>query len=109
MSQRRGASSVTSTRAQAGAPARTFPPSTCPGRSDVARAPFREEYVQGVKARILARLAAARGAVVPHDVLALAAYGDRGPDDAAGVIRQLVYRLRKRLPPGSLTTVWGRG
>jgi DNA-binding response OmpR family regulator len=76
----------------------------------VARAPFlKEEYVQGVKARILARLAAARGAVVPHDVLALAAYGDRGPDDAAGVIRQLVYRLRKRLPPGSLTTVWGRG
>lgn len=62
-----------------------------------------------MKARILARLAAARGAVVPHDVLALAAYGDRGPDDAAAVIRQLVYRLRKRLPPGSLTTVWGRG
>lgn len=62
-----------------------------------------------MKARILARLAAARGAVVPHDVLALAAYGDRGPDDAAGVIRQLICRLRKRLPPGSLTTVWGRG
>lgn len=31
------------------------------------------------------------------------------PDDAAGVIRQLICRLRKRLPPGSLTTVWGRG
>jgi DNA-binding winged helix-turn-helix (wHTH) protein len=25
------------------------------------------------------------------------------------VIRQLICRLRKRLPPGSLTTVWGRG
>jgi len=62
--------------------------------------------------KVLKRLALARGAVVTHEALAFAAYGDDpngGPGFAEDVLRGLICKLRKRLPPGVLTNVWGVG
>ena len=61
--------------------------------------------------RVLARLKAEPGAVLPHEALYRAMWLD-GPRPANQneVLRQIVSRVRRRLPPGhALYAVWGKG
>lgn len=66
-------------------------------------------HTAGARLRLLTRLAVAKGRIVPHGTLALAVYGDAGPDDAEGVLRVMLCKLRKTLPEGAIRTHRGVG
>lgn len=59
--------------------------------------------------RLLTRLAAGKGATVPHDVLMLAVWDDAPPESAEITLRVMIHRLRKQLGPGSITNDHGLG
>ncbi len=62
--------------------------------------------------RILQRLMASPGLLVTHQALEFAVYGgqiDGGPDAAKSSIRVMICHLRRSLPPGTITNVFGLG
>lgn len=69
-------------------------------------------YATGMQARLLERLVRAEGAIVPYESMIAAAYGlsgDREPEDPMCVIRVILTRLRKHLPPGAIRNHRGIG
>lgn len=66
-------------------------------------------HSSGVTNRLLARLVAADGRIVPRDNLLLSMYGDAEPDTATESLRVLIYKLRRRLPPDALKSHYAQG
>lgn len=60
--------------------------------------------------RLLARLAAGKGNIVSVAALLLAMYDDdEEPETAPSSLRVLIHKLRRRLPPGAITTHYAVG
>lgn len=85
-----------------------------PGRSDPAGADLppmpRRANTPGATRRLLARLVAARGAMVPTEALLLAVYGGgEGPSDEFGALKVLISKARAGLPRGAIRNHYREG
>ena len=60
--------------------------------------------------RLMARLKAEPGRVVPHDALYRAMWPDGAPERRNEILREIASRIRRGLPPGhALIAIWGKG
>ncbi|MDB5371800.1 MAG: hypothetical protein JWP04_442 [Belnapia sp.] len=69
-------------------------------------------WTRGASWRLAQRLIAGNGAVVTHDALTFAVYGDDpdgGPADAEGTIKVMLSKMRGKFAPGAIRNARGIG